>query len=322
MADEDPQDLHDYQRESPGQLDLSAKSVEDNEENSHQSQPEQLTYNEIFTPAQIAQRQMIQDMFQNRLAMQQAQTFQVQAQAQAQAQAAQVVQAAQAAQAAQALAQAQAQAQTQSIFQSRQIARQGDYFGNKSFPEPSERDSPSDISEDHKEPDFQNRSPYSQIIKPEPTPTHQMLSPYPLMTTMEELRQNYNSAPSTTSTFSSFYPPFQHFGGYPFRPGVPSFLLAGYAGFNPFLSHPSIPGLSPPNTPLLAHSDKQLVPGTSLLHNPSESPPFPLTTDSAPGIKEIGVFQFPGRNSDQDQDPRSPEVNHHEDQRHDGGPSL
>ena len=34
VAQTQPQDLHDHQRESPGQLDLSAKSVEDNEENS------------------------------------------------------------------------------------------------------------------------------------------------------------------------------------------------------------------------------------------------------------------------------------------------
>eukprot|EP00092_Neocalanus_flemingeri_P019357 GFUD01020967.1.p1 GENE.GFUD01020967.1~~GFUD01020967.1.p1 ORF type:complete len:680 (-),score=174.10 GFUD01020967.1:153-2192(-) len=313
---QESQEPQEQQRGSPQQqqLDLSGKS--DQDDNDEDSQPEQPTYDEILTPAQLAQRQMIQDMFQNSLAMQ-AQSTQAQVQAQAQAQAQ--------AHAAQALAQAQAQAHAQSIFQSRQLSRRGDFYANKSSPEPPENESPNDSADhDAKESEFHHRSPYSQVVKPEPTPAHQMLPSYPPMTTMEELRHNYNSVPTTSSSFSGINS-FQHFGGgYPFRPGFPSPhpLLTGYPGFNPFLRHPTIPGLSPPNTPLIAQSDNQLVPGTNMLHKQSESPPFPLTPDSAPVTKESGVFQFPTRHPDQDTDPRSPQEDHHESHRNDGVPNM
>jgi len=305
-AQHEPHESQEQQGESPRQLDLSAKSNHD--DNDEESQPEQPTYNEILTQGQLAQRQMLQDMFQNAMQVQttQAQTQTTQAQAQAQAQAVQ------------ALAQAQAQAQAQSIFQSRQLSRQGDFYANKPSAEQPGSESPNDHGA--KESEFQNRSPYSQVVKPEPTPAHQMMPSYTPMTTMEEPRQNYNSVPTTASGFSGINS-FQHFGGYPLRPGFPSPLLGGYPGFHPFLRHPSIPGLSPPNTPHLPHADTQVVPGTNLLQKPSQSPPYLLTPDSAPATKESGVFQFPSSHPEQDLDPRSPQDSHQEDPRH-GGSNL
>jgi len=244
---------------------------------------------------------MIQDMVQNRLAMQ-AQTTQVQAQAQAQA------------------AQDLAQAQAQTIFQSRQLSRQGDFYANEPAKQPGNESPNDNTNHDPKEPEFQNRFPYSHFVKPEPAPVQQILPSYPPMTTMLELGQNYNSVPTTASSFSGINS-FQHFGGYPFiRTGFPSQLLAaGYPGFHPFLRHPSIPGLSPPNTPQLPHADTPVVPGTNnLLQKQSESPPVPLTPDSAPVSKESGVFQFPSRHPEQDPDPRSPQDSHQEYQRQEG----
>jgi len=312
VAQAQPQE---HERESPQQLDLSNKSNH-GAENDEDSQPEQPSYNEILTPAQLAQRQMIQDMFQNSLAMQAQQTTQAQAQELAHAQA----------QAAQALAQAQAQ---QSLFQSRQFPRPGDFYANNHSPEPTENASRSESAEhDDKEPEIHGRSLYSHLVKPEPTPAHSMLASHPPPITMEEFKNSYNSVPVTSSGFSGMNS-FQHFGGYPFRPGFPSPLLTGYPGFpgmHPFLRHPNIPGLSPPNTPLIPpQSDGHLVPGSNLVQRPADSPPFPLTPDSAgtPVTKEeSGVFQFPGRHSEHEQDQRSPQNNHQDIQAHDGGNSL
>jgi len=304
LAPQEPHESQEQQRESHHQLDLRAKSICD--DNDEESQPERPTYNEILTPAQLAQRQMIQDMVQNNLAIQ-AQTTQTQAQAQAHAQATR------------ALAQAQAQAQGQPIFQSRQLFRQGDSYGNKPSAVSPNDNTDNDVKE------FQNRSSFSQLVMPEPAPTQQMMPSYPPMTTMEGLGQNYyNSVPTIASSFSGINS-LQHFGGYPFRPGFPPPPLAGYPGFHPFLRHPSIPGLMPVNTSQLPHTNTQVVPGTNLIQKQSDYLPSPLTPDSAPDStpvsKESGVFQFPSRHPEQDSDPRSSQDSHQEEQRL-GGSNL
>jgi len=154
-------------------------------------------------------------------------------------------------------------------------------------------ESPNDNSDHDAEPEFQSRSPYSQLVKPELIPAYYRIPSFPPMTTMEEPIQNYYSVP--VSSFSGI-DSFQHSEGYPYRSGFPSPLLSGYPGFHSFLRHPSIPCLSPPNIQQQPHTDIQGVPGTKLL-------------------------QFPTFHPEQDPDSRSPQDSHQEDQRQ-RGPNL
>jgi len=282
------QQPQEHERDSPPphQLDLSTKSRGGGENDDDNQPDQQPTYNEILTQGQLDQKQMIQNM----LAMQAQQSSQAQAQELVQARA----------QAAHALAQAHAQF-------SRQFSKPGDFYTARTSPEPPQKVIHNAVGESNdKEPEFQSRNPYSHVVKPEPVPAHQMFSSYTpptTLTNMDDLKQSASHVPVTSSNFSGVNS-FQHFGGYPFRPGFPSPLLSGFAGMHPFLRHPNIAGLSPPNTPLVPQADNQTDNPTSLVQRPAESPSFPLTPDSA-GVpvskEETGVFQFPSRQVEQQQ---------------------
>ena len=282
------QQPQEHERDSPPphQLDLSTKS-RGGGENEDETQPDQPTYNEILSQGQLDQKQMIQNM----LAMQAQQSSQAQAQELVQARA----------QAAHALAQAHAQF-------SRQFSKPGDFYTARTSPEPPLNGDNNVVGESNdKEPEFQSRNLYGHLVKPEPTPAHQMFPSYlppTTLTNMDELKQSSSQVPVATSNFSGVNS-FQHFGGYPFRPGFPSPLLSGFAGMHPFLRHPTIAGLSPPNTPLVPQADTQADNPTNLVQRPEGSPStFPLTPDSA-GVpvtkEETGVFQFPSRQAEQHQ---------------------
>jgi len=278
---------------SPQQLDLSRKSNsgEDHVESQEKTpQTEQPTYDEILTPAQIAQRQMIQDMFQNSIAAQQAhQNSQAQAQA------------------AQALAQAQAQAQAQSIFQSRQFSKPAPFYPSKE--DHPDRTSPNHPMHPHVNQDFTNRSLYNHAPKSESPPGAHSSNPYQQQDIHTDMRNGYTNHPS----FAPGTNGFQHFsGGYPFRPGFPPSIFSGYPGFpggamHPLLRPPNIPGLSPPNTPIIPPTS---VPGdVSMQPRQPTSPSYPLTPDSTgtPVTKENGVFQFPNHSTDMKGPRSSPE---------------
>jgi len=296
------QQPQEHERDSPPHhLDLSTKTR--GGENEDKTHPDQPTYNEILTQGQLDQKQMIQNM----LAMQ--------AQQSTQAQAHELVQAR--AHAAQALAQAHAQF-------SRQFPKPGDLYPTRTSPEPPQNVNHNISTESREnEPDFQSRNLYSHLVKPEPVPAHQMFpsSPPPTtLTNMDDLRPSSGHVPVTSSNFSGMNS-FQHFGGYPFRPGFPSPLLPGFAGMHPFLRHPSISGFSPPNTPLIPTTDSQSNNPTNLVQRPQASPSFPLTPDSA-GVpvtkEETGVFQFPTRQAEQQQI-HSQGSHHDTAQQHNGG---
>jgi len=284
---------------SPVSLNLendTSESTSDEDCNGTEHKP---TFNDILSPAQVAQRQMLQDMM----------SMKTQAQVQA----------------AQALAQAQAQAKAahQTQYYQPLAFKQEDKHnnsvgsqdnalspGNDYFPRPNSAASNYSSGNPVHHP---NPSPGNPVQPPTPSPGHPAQVPAPSPT---HPPPQSSPSPSTgnspvsqhNSDIRGGYPgfanmshmnTFQGIPGYPFGPGFPNPLLGGgfpgYGhpgmGLHPLLRPQAVPGISPPATPGL--HEPQNLSQLPIPHQPQQnSYSHPPTPDSGCS-KDNDFFQFP-----------------------------